>query len=68
MAESGSPITVDGGGSVKIHFDHAHYDPTGNEHKHKNDNAEIARVLVDGVDTPCRPNGKIEIHLRKTNS
>lgn len=70
MAESGSPIIVDGGGSIKIRFNHKAYDkPCGGDvHNHGNAKAQIARVLIDGREAPCRPNSKIEIHLEEPSS
>jgi hypothetical protein len=59
---SGSPIIVDGGGSVLIDFDHLAYHQNGNKHKSKNPDLAINQIVVSvgGVDQPPIPvNGQV---------
>jgi hypothetical protein len=70
MAASGSPITVDGGGSVKIKFKHSAYDQPGggDDHNHTDKNTQVDRVEItrDGQTEVINIGGgkvRIEIHL-----
>jgi len=56
MAASGSPITVDGGGSVKIKFKHSAYDqPGGGDEHHHKDNQHDQSPEVDRIEITNRP-------------
>lgn len=68
MAIGGSPITVDGGGSVTLDFDHNFYNLNGKKHKHTDDNIQVDRIEIthDGAKQTIAIGGKpvtIEIHL-----
>ena len=66
----GSPIIVDGGGSVTLKFDHAHYDDNGSNHDHKDKTVQIDRVEITGH-PPVQIDGKkvtIAIHLRNKSA
>ncbi len=45
---SGSPIIVDGGGSVKIDYDDGAYNKNGNKHKNKNPNVQVREIVLTG--------------------
>jgi hypothetical protein len=65
-AGSGSPITVDGGGSVSISFGHKFYDcGCGNKadpHTHNNQNAKIDRIEITGYE-PIKITGKAKVKI-----
>jgi len=68
MAQGGSPITVDGGGSVILDFDHNYYKPNGKKHKHQDENIQVDRIDItrDGKTQTIAIGGKpvkIEVHL-----
>ena len=69
LAPSGSPITVDGGGSVKIKFKGSAYDPpAAGDHDHKDKRTQVHRIEItrDGATDVINIGGKkvkIEIHL-----
>jgi hypothetical protein len=68
---SGSPIIVDGGGSVIIDFEHGAFRKSGNKHKSKNPDLAINQIVVrvGGVNQPPIPvNGqpaKITVTLQE---
>lgn len=71
MAQGGSPITVDGGGSVILDFDRNFYNPNGKKHKHKDEKTQVDRIDItrDGKTETIAIGGrpvKIEIHLTET--
>ena len=43
---SGSPIIVDGGGSVTLDYDDNAYNKNGNKHKNKNPNVFVKEIVV----------------------
>lgn len=65
-APGGSPIIVDGGGSVSLTFDHGFFDQNGPKHDHKNKAVQVDRVEITGQ-PPIQIGGKkvtITIHLQ----
>ena len=45
---SGSPIIVDGGGSVTIDYDDSAYNTNGNKHENKNPNVQVREIVLTG--------------------
>ncbi len=73
LEPSGSPIIVDGGGSLKINFMHSAYDqPGGSDHHiHKTGATEIAEIEIkitgaapQTIPVPAGAKAKVKITLR----